>query len=86
METAPCERRKGLPVFRGWGRIRVNALDYNRCRTPEVARIGSKLRIFIGNHGKGPADRQILTHTSVNLAEPGEERVYALARPSSDIG
>jgi hypothetical protein len=51
----------------------------------ELAGIDSKLRIFLGDHGRGTADRQILTHTSVNLAEPGEERFYTLPRPSLDI-
>lgn len=51
----------------------------------ELAGIDTKRRIFLGDHGVGSPDRPILSQTSVNLAEPGEERFYTLAPPSLDI-
>jgi len=50
----------------------------------ELAGVDPQLRIFGGDGGESIADRQILAHTSINLAESGEERFYTQARPSYD--
>ena len=51
----------------------------------ELASIEPSRRIFLGDQSESTADRQILTHTSVNLAERDEDRFYTVSRPSLDI-
>ena len=50
----------------------------------ELAGVDPQLRVFADDGGGSIADRQILDHTPINLAESGEEKFYTLARPSYD--
>ena len=50
-----------------------------------MAGIDPDLRIFVGDHGPGHPDDQIINTTAVDLAKLGEAKFYTLARPSMDV-
>ena len=50
-----------------------------------MAGIDPHLRIFVGDHGRGHPDDQIIDGASVDLAQLGEAKFYTLARPSMDV-
>ena len=50
-----------------------------------IAGIGAKLRIFVGDHGEGHPDHQVLNSSSVDFAKLGAAKFYTLAPPSMDI-
>jgi hypothetical protein len=50
-----------------------------------ITQIPPRMRIFVGDHGRGSPDHQITKTSTVDLAEVGKAQFYTLAPPSYDI-